>query len=186
MTKQSMKEPTEQSLLKELETGCNEAVNAQGRFWQIFGFMVIIGLGSLVLLGRDEPHELSSVVFFAIAGALASGAVWMLVFMYWRVLWRQRVRYARDREIEARLGLRRNIYVDALDHFACYRGRPYASHLTEADHQSLQALHQEYPPPVRIATVAVWFAVMATAAWVARVFWEVALFIGGRGNGGGG
>jgi len=181
---------------------CAEDARAAGeRSWQvIYIFLGAIGVAVTVVAaqldsGRPwQEHDGLTLTLTAVVAIVGSALAWAMKEISRRRAWVQRVIYGRMRAIEWLLGMRKNIYVDMLDHvppdFGRPRWRPGSEDeeqfmrdwdaLSDTDRWSVAVLHRQLRgdrPEREDLQVVTRLACVIIAAWIVLFLLELGIVI---------
>ena len=147
--------PTDQALLVEYHMCQLQANTSSRRSWQSAGIILAAGLAGLtILIGGflsgeafmsdvELRNQLAIKIVITVFVPIMIVVLELLRKIVRREVFFQRVCYRRMREIEAKLGLRRALYVNILDKWTDRKDNPYWGILLEDERRNLESNYTE-------------------------------------------
>ena len=107
-----------QTLLKEYETCAGDVFHLDTRFWQLTAIFALLVAGLAGFLAQsDQLRDGARDIEITALGIFMAGISLVWFSLYWGHFRAQQLTYFRMREIEAGLGMRKGLYVHAVDHW---------------------------------------------------------------------
>ena len=173
------KNPSESALLTEYQ-GCQQYIDsAASRDWQIASIVWAAALAGLFFAAFDG-HDKATAIITTFIAFVVIATLWIFSRMVARMVFFQKACMQRMREIELKLGMRRNIYFSVLDNWLTRETSDYWKDLSKDEIRNLEEKYlQKGRSILRLHTTTATYVinVLIMIAWVGMAAWKWLLYL---------